>query len=101
MRALLTSLVAKYKRTKIGFAGIWLLILYAIFSTFVVLSFSALQLQLSIEGYKAKNGKELQIVPILEIYKRWKDNDELLNDTEKQYRIISNTLTIKANKGMS
>lgn len=74
---------------KIGVAGLWLLFLYALFGSFVVLSFSAFQLQIAIGSYRATKSAPLALWEISNLYSRWKVDSDQLAAAANRYNTIN------------
>jgi hypothetical protein len=90
--ALLGVLWAWLLGLRIGVAGLWLLFLYALFGSFVVLSFSAFQLQLAINSYSAGHAAPLALWEVSNLYSRWKVDADQLDAVARRYRAISESI---------
>lgn len=101
IQAELQSARRRWRSTRVGLAGIWLLFLYALFSTFVVLSFSAFQLQLTIQNYKEPSGKSLELWSVKNIYEKWKVDADQLKVATERYSELSGAIKDKKIVGRS
>lgn len=81
---------------RIGIAGLWLLFLYVLFGSFVVLSFSAFQWQLSVSSYTDTIGKQVGPGALMDIYDSWKRKSEELSSLRIQYDDAAALLAEKA-----
>lgn len=66
----------------LGLAGLWLVLLYVVFVSLVVLSLGAHQLQYSIRAYRAEEGKSLPLWAVAQIYTNWIKAERLVDDVE-------------------
>jgi hypothetical protein len=89
----------RWRGARIGYAGVWLLFLYGLFSAFVVLSFSAFQLQQAIHNYKVSKGMPIELRSITDLYSQWKVNSEQIYAETDRYNIISAFLQNKIDSG--
>lgn len=95
------SQTASWQRLRIGLAGLWLLFLYALFSTFVVLSFSAYQLQTTIRSYKASDGKSVELWSVRDLYGKWKVDSSALEAASVRYKSLTEDIKEKVSRGQN
>jgi phage baseplate assembly protein W len=96
--ALLSMLWLWVLGLRIGLAGLWLLFLYAIFGSFVVLSFSAFQLEVAISAYHSKNTAPLALWEVQNLYSRWKVDADQLDAASERYRTIGESIYFREGK---